>query len=123
MVFDDSESWDDHTIVTWDYEGKDVMYLLGKERWEYHVDIAWLSEYLLYKDIPMTFYVNNEDVMDGEQMFIVWDYNSVDVKYLPCTFDGIYILDVTNMLEDLLYNDIPRELHVYNTHDYFNTIW
>jgi hypothetical protein len=27
------------------------------------------------------------------------------------------------MLEDLLYNDIPRELHVYNTHDYFNTIW
>jgi hypothetical protein len=27
------------------------------------------------------------------------------------------------MPKDLLYNDIPRELHVYNTHDYFNTIW
>jgi hypothetical protein len=26
MVFDDSESWDDHTIVTWDYEGEDVIF-------------------------------------------------------------------------------------------------
>jgi hypothetical protein len=70
----------------------------------------------------MTFYVNSEGVMDGEQTYIVWDHNGVDVKYLPCVFDGIYVLDVTNMLKDLLYNDIPRELHVYNTHDYFNTI-
>jgi hypothetical protein len=46
----------------------------------------------------------------------------VDIKYLPCTFDDVYVLDVMTMLEDLLYNDIPGELHVYNTHDYFNTI-
>ncbi len=71
----------------------------------------------------MTFYANNESVMDGEQMFTVWDHNGVDVKYLSCVFNGIYVLDVKNMPKDLLYNDIPRELHVYNTHDYFNTIW
>jgi hypothetical protein len=49
-------------------------------------------------------------------------HNGVDVKYLPCVFDGIYVLDVMNMPKDLLYNDIPRELHIYNTHEYFNTI-
>jgi hypothetical protein len=35
MVFDDSESWDDHTIVTWDYE-EDVIYLSNKEKYIYH---------------------------------------------------------------------------------------
>ncbi len=95
---------------------------MKKEKGEYHVDIVQLFKFLLYKDIPMTFYVNLEGVMDGKQMYIVWDHNGVDVKYFPCVFDGIYVLDVTNMLKDLLYNDIRRELHVYNTHDYFNTI-
>jgi hypothetical protein len=28
-----------------------------------------------------------------------------------------------NMPENLLYKDILGELHVYNTHYYFNTIW
>jgi hypothetical protein len=32
MVFDDSESWDDQTIVTWDYEEEDVIYLSNKEK-------------------------------------------------------------------------------------------
>jgi hypothetical protein len=27
------------------------------------------------------------------------------------------------MPKDLLYKDILEELHVYHTHDYFNTIW
>jgi hypothetical protein len=27
------------------------------------------------------------------------------------------------MHEDLLYKYIPEELHVYHTHDYFNTTW
>jgi hypothetical protein len=40
MVFDDSESWDDQIIATWDYGGKDVIYLPIKEKKEYHVDIA-----------------------------------------------------------------------------------
>jgi hypothetical protein len=40
MIFDDSESWDDHIIVTWDYERKDVIYFLNKEKYIYHVDIA-----------------------------------------------------------------------------------
>ncbi len=107
--------------MTRDYEGGDVIYFLGKAKGEYHVDITWLLEDLLYKDISMTFHVNSEGVMDKEH-FIVWNYNGVDVKYLPCAFDGVHVLDVMNMPEDLLYNDIPRELHVYNTHDYFNTI-
>jgi hypothetical protein len=33
--------------------------------------------------------------------------------YLPCAFGG-YVLDVVNMLENYLYKDIPRELHVYD---------
>jgi hypothetical protein len=107
--------------MTWNFEGIDVIYLLGEEG-EYHVDIAQLLDYLLYKDILMTFYVNNEHVVDGEQRFIAWDHNVVDVKYLPCVFDGVYVLDLTNMPKDLLYKDILEELHVYHTHDYFNTI-
>jgi hypothetical protein len=70
MAFDDSENWDDHTIVTWDSKG-DVIHLSNKEKKEYHVDIAQLLKDLLYKHIPMTFYVNNEGVMEGEQMFMI----------------------------------------------------
>ncbi len=32
------------------------------------------------------------------------------------------VKDVINMLEDLLYKDIPKEPHVYDTQDYLNTI-
>jgi hypothetical protein len=107
--------------VTWACEGGDVICFLGKAKGEYHVDIIWLSEYLLYKDISMTVHVNNEGVMDKEHL-IVWNYNGVDVKYLPCVFDDVHVLDVMNMPKDLLYNDIFREFHVYNTHHYFSTI-
>jgi hypothetical protein len=48
---------------------------------------------------------------------MVWMLNISHVR-----FDGVHVLDVMNMPEDLLYNDIPKELHVYNTHYYFNTI-
>jgi hypothetical protein len=94
---------------------------LGKEG-EHHVDITQLSDDLLHKNIPMTFYVNNEHVVDSEQRFIAWDHNGVNVKDLPCVFDGVYVLDLTNIPKDLLYKDIPKELHVYHTHDYFNMI-
>jgi hypothetical protein len=69
----------------------------------------------------MTVHVNSEGVMDKEH-FMVWNYNGVDVNYLPCVFDDVHVLDVMNMPEDLLYNDIPREFHVYNTNHYFSTI-
>ncbi len=55
-------------------------------------------------------------------MFIAWDYEGANVKYLLCSFEGIYALDVINKLKYLLYRDIPRELHVYDTSNYFNTI-
>jgi hypothetical protein len=45
----------------------------------------------------MTFYDNNEHVVDGEQRFIGWDHNGVNVKDLPCVFDGVYVLDLTNI--------------------------
>jgi hypothetical protein len=32
MVFDDSESCDDHTIVTWDFGGEGVTYFSNKEK-------------------------------------------------------------------------------------------
>jgi hypothetical protein len=54
-------------------------------------------------------------------VLIAWDHNGMDVKYLPCAFEGIYVLDVTNLLEDLIYEDIFKE-HVFDTCDYFNTI-
>jgi hypothetical protein len=47
----------------------------------------------------MTFYVDDEGVMDMEQMFIIYIYNGVHVKYFPCMFDDINVLDVMNMLE------------------------
>jgi hypothetical protein len=31
---------------------------------------------------------------------------------LLCMFKGLYILDVTNMLENVLYNDIPINFYV-----------
>jgi hypothetical protein len=77
------------------YKGVDVIYLQGEEEKEYHVDIAQLLKDLLYKDIPISFYISNEHVMDR-------DHNGVNVKYFPCMFESIYVLDVTNMLEDLL---------------------
>jgi hypothetical protein len=101
-------------VTTWNYEGANVIYLLGKEG-EYYVDIVQLSNDLLYKDIPMTFYVNNEHVVDDEQRFIAWDHNGVSVKDLPSVFDGVYVLDFTNIPKDLLYKDIPRNF-MFTTH-------
>jgi hypothetical protein len=123
MVLENNDTCDDHTIMPWDYERTNVIYLSGKEEGEYHMDIAQLSKYLLCKEIPMAFYVNIKHVMDREQMFITWDRNGVNVKYLSFMFEGVYILNVTNVLEDLLDEDILGELHVYDTHDYFNIIY
>ncbi len=76
---------------------------------------------MLYKDIPITFYISSECVINKERVLIAWDHNGMDVKYLPCAFESIYVLDVTNLLEDLIHEDIFKE-HVYDTCDYFNTI-
>jgi hypothetical protein len=46
MVLNDSEIWNDHTVVTWNFEGIDVIYLLGLgEEGEYHVNIAQMTCY------------------------------------------------------------------------------
>jgi hypothetical protein len=123
MVLEDIDTCDNHTIMPWDYEGANVIYLSSEEEGEYHMDIAQLSKDWLYKQIPMAFYVNIKHVMDREQLFITWDHNGVNVKYLSITFESVYVLNVTNMLEDLLDEDILGELHVYNTHDYFSIIY
>ncbi len=65
MAFDYNDTWEDHTIMTWDYEGVDVIYLLGEKKEKYHVDIVQLSKDLSYKDIPMT-YINSESVVNKE---------------------------------------------------------
>jgi len=72
-------------------------------------------EDLLYKDTPLTLYVKIENVMDRESVFIAWDHNGTNVKYLPCTFEGFYVLDVSNLFDDLLYKDILTKFYVYNT--------
>jgi hypothetical protein len=99
--------WNNHTIMTWVYEGVEVIYFLGHEKGQYDVDISRLPKYLLYKDIPLTLYFRTENVMDRENVFIAWDHNGTGVKYLPCTFVRIYVLDVSNLPKDLLYKDIP----------------
>jgi hypothetical protein len=56
-------------------------------------------------------------------MFIAWDYKGVDLlTYWQCAFEGEYDFDVINLLKGLLYKDIPKEFHVYDTQDYFSTI-
>ncbi len=84
------------------------------------MDIIQLLDDLLYKEFLLILFVNNEQVTKGEQMFVAW-WKKINVKYMTCEFEGPYALDVINMLKDLLYKDIPREFHVYDTHDY-NTI-
>jgi hypothetical protein len=86
------------------------------------VDIFRLLDDLLYKDIPLTLHVRTNNVMDKESVFITRDHNSTNVKYLPCAFEGVYVLDVSNLLKDLLYEDILTKFHVYDTQDYFDTI-
>ncbi len=86
------------------------------------MDISQLFENLLYKDIPLTLYVKTGNVIDRESVSITCDHNGTNVKYLPCAFERVYVLNVSNLHEDLLYEDIPIKFHVYDTQDYFDTI-
>jgi hypothetical protein len=47
-------------------------------------------------------------------MFVVWDYKGANVILSTMRIWKIG-LDVVNMLENYLYKDISRELHVYDT--------
>ncbi len=38
----DAHAWDNHTTITWNYEGVDVIYFWGQKEGEYHVDISQL---------------------------------------------------------------------------------
>ncbi len=69
-LIEQAPKWDDNTIMTWVYEGIDVIYFLGQEEGQYDVDISWLPKDLLCKDIPLTLYVKIENVMDRENVFI-----------------------------------------------------
>jgi len=73
---------DDHTIVTWDYEGANVIYFPTPKEGKYDVDICQLPKDLLYKDMPLTLYVRIERVIDKENVFITWDHNGINVKYV-----------------------------------------
>ncbi len=43
----------------------------------------------MYMDISLTLYVRIKNVMDSESVFIAWDHNGTNVKYLPCAFEGV----------------------------------
>jgi hypothetical protein len=54
-------------------------------------------------------------------MLIALNYKGVDLLiYWPCAFKGVYDFDVVNLLKGLMYKDIAKELHVYDTQNYFN---
>jgi len=80
------------------YERANAIYFPSKEEVEYYVNIFLLLVDLLYKDIPLTLYVKIEYVMDKKNVFIAWDRNDTSVKYLPCVFKGVYVLNVSNLL-------------------------
>ncbi len=63
----------------------------------------------------MTFYINIERVMKRKRMFITWVHNGVNVKYLPCAFEGIYVLNFINMPKDFLYESIHGDF-TYTIH-------
>jgi hypothetical protein len=39
-IIEQARKWDDHTIMTWDYEGADVIYFPSQEEGKYDVDIS-----------------------------------------------------------------------------------
>jgi len=53
---------------------------------------------LITKDILLIMYFNNEQIMEGEQVYIALDYKGVYVKYLLCTVEGIYVLIVPHKI-------------------------
>jgi hypothetical protein len=61
-------------------------------------------------------------IMDRKCVFIAWDHNGMIIKYLPCVFEKVHVLNVSNLFKDLLYEDILMEFHVYDTRNYFDTI-
>jgi hypothetical protein len=65
---------------------------------KYRVDIIWLPKDLLYKDIPLTMYFNNEQIMEGGQVYIASDYKGVYLKDFLCTVEGIYVLIVPHKI-------------------------
>ncbi len=77
------------------YEKANVIYFPSQEEGEYDVNIFWLPANLLSKDIPC---VKIENVMDKKNVFIAWDRNGTNVKYLSCVFKGVYVLNVSNLL-------------------------
>jgi len=40
--YENIHAWDNHTSMTWNYEGVDVIYFPGQKEGEYHVDISQL---------------------------------------------------------------------------------
>jgi hypothetical protein len=43
-------------------------------------------------------YFNNEQIMEGEQVYIASDYKGVYVKYLLCIVEGIYVLNAPHKI-------------------------
>jgi len=74
------------------------MYFPSPKMVKYRVDIIWLPKDLLYKDIPLTMYFNNEQIMEGEQVYIASDYKGVYLKDFLCTVEGIYVFIVPHKI-------------------------
>jgi hypothetical protein len=62
-IIEQAHEWDNHTIVTWDYEGTNVICFPSQEEGAYDVDIFRLFEDSLYKDIALTLYIKTGNVV------------------------------------------------------------
>jgi len=101
-------------------KGANVIYFLGQKEEKY--DISKLLANLLSKNIPLKLYVKTKNVIENvivkESVFIIWDHNSMNVIYLPCAFEGEYILNVSNLLENFL----DKKSFMFTTHKTILTI-
>jgi hypothetical protein len=53
-------------MITWDYEGTNIMYLWGQKKGKYYVDMVQLPKDLFYKEIPVTLCNQKERVLETQ---------------------------------------------------------
>jgi hypothetical protein len=73
MVIDDNDTWDEKTIMTWDYEGSNVIFA---RQWRRRISCGYclVIKGLVIQGNSNDLCVNIKHVVDKEQMFIAWDY-------------------------------------------------
>jgi hypothetical protein len=62
MVSNDSESWDDHTIVTWDYEEEDVIFVKQGKKIKSQEGTNLLTFCCIKESLVKFFYIHKKNL-------------------------------------------------------------